>query len=120
MVKNDIVNKMEDFIKDFNKKNPVICDVNCQQNNNKKKLYTNYINAKNNLLNGRDNLEKAERDYYYGTGQSQVYSELQERRAATVIKNYMDNIQEHFQENINDIKKYLKYYESQKIMEKYE
>ena len=112
----DVMKNLDSFINKFNISNPVICDADCQNDNNKKKLYTNYVNAKNNMLRGKENLEKAEKDYYTGTGKSQYYSNLQERRATKSIKNYMNSIEKNFNKNINNIKNYIKYADSQNIM----
>ncbi len=80
------------------------CDAACRVTKDKEKYLNEYLNVKNNFLNGEDKVKKAEQRYYTKTNQTQYYSELKHRRATNFITKKMKTLSESFNEDIERLK----------------
>lgn len=108
-----MLNKVNGMMKNLKKNIGPPCDAQCQQTKDKEKYLQEYLNIKNQFLDGENKVKKAEERYYTKTNQTQYYNKLKYDRAEAEIKQKMDILQSSFDDDIDRLINLAKYIGSQ-------
>ena len=111
----DMTDQINSLINNMNSQKNAICDAQCMRNKELQKLFNNYTDAKNNLTNGTQNLDEAEKKYYLADKGSIWYSNHKHSQAESTAEKEISKISANLDTYYTDISRNINYYASQLI-----
>jgi len=93
----------------------IMCDANCQKNKKVAGLYKDYLNAKNNYINGPEQVLLAQKNYYTKEFGTSAYNNLNKEQITIVSDIISEKLSNEFKEKINWAYKLNKIYNTDYI-----